>query len=143
MESKLAEASLEHQEEFLKYQEINGPEAILDVIQARHAHKCNMQLLNGDPDFESMNRQIHDTMLHRETMLDDYCNDVSEISSIRTTNSNMAAVKNLDLSSKPSMTSTIVSQSVKNKKAKEIDPTKKSKLLQALKAIDGSEEQVN
>lgn len=82
-------------------------------------------------------------MLHRESLLDEYCDDVTDMGSIRTSGTDTSTLKNLNLSSCTSNTSTLVTPSVKNKKTKDIDPTKKSKLLQALKAIDGSEEQIN
>ena len=139
MEAKLAESSLEHQEEFEKYKEINGPEAILDVIQARHASRCNA---GGDSEIEAMKREMQASMMRRESLLDEFCDNITEHGSIKTNGTN-TTIKKLDLSSNASTITTTMTTHSKNKKSKEIDPTKKSKLLQALKAIDGSEEHIN
>ena len=108
----------------------------------------------GDNELDDIKREIRDSMIRRETLLDAYCDDVidkqSQSQFSATTSSTVTKIKKLELNNNQShhyshqhahaygsIKSVIGGQQSKNATGA-FDQKKKSKLLAALKAIDGN-----
>lgn len=108
----------------------------------------------GDNDFAHIQREMRDSMMRRETFLDEYCDTIVDgKSAFSAATLSNAKVKKLELASPTSVTSTVSTLiptqttnhthhygksngSVVNRKSTTIDPKKKTSLLAALKNID-------
>ncbi|CAO1355816.1 unnamed protein product [Diamesa serratosioi] len=109
----------------------------------------------GDNELDDIEREIRDSMMRRETLLDAYCEDVidkkspSHVSAI-TTSSTVTKIKKLELNNNQSHHYThqqsnhhgyahgSIKSGAGGQQSKAFDQKKKSKLLAALKAIDGN-----
>lgn len=114
----------------------------------------------GDNELDNIKREIRDSMMRRETLLDAYCDDVIDKQShfsANTNSSTITKIKKLELNNNQShhythqqsqqgythgtIKSVVGGQQSKNATGA-FDQKKKSKLLAALKAIDGSGESI-
>jgi hypothetical protein len=152
LETKMKQSSLEAQ----KYEATSSSSSLSDHPPMKPsfgnmpAHSFNDR---GDSEFASFQREMRNSMMQRESFLDDYCDTIVDSQSAFShtkTASTVAKIEKLELASAPSVVTDHLQTptknhsdhhgksngSIRNGKPITIDPKKKTNLLAALKHID-------
>jgi hypothetical protein len=158
LESKMKQNSLEAVKKHATMTSSPSTSSLSDHHQLPMAAFNNIHSLNdrGDSEFAHIHREIRESMIRRESMLDEYCDeytladDKSTFSSSRASSTTITPYQKLELASQPPALTNHQAQAkdytynhgksngsiFSNGKPPQLDPKKKNKLLATLKHID-------